>query len=646
MSTPGLPAAPSTAEVLGQPVDLGPVRLANRLTIAPHTVNFGVVDGRVDDSLLAYLARRAHGFACTILALAAPHPSGRAEPSQPWLWHDRWIPEIAKVADALRDVGSEPAIQLNHGGRQTNRTMLDGEQPVAPSAIPAASIYREPPRALTKGEIADLVASYASASRRAVTAGYRVINLHFAHGYLVSQFLSPASNVRDDQYGGTPQNRMRFGVEIVEAIRREVGPDVAVDVRLNGRDFVADGIEIDDAIVFARAVVAAGANSLNVTGGVYGSDPFNLLLPFDGHDFLPLAAAIRGAVDVPVTGVGNIRFPDEAARAIATGCCDLVGIGRAVMADPDWARKALGDDVRSVRPCLGTLDGCSERLRHFEPAACQVNPELGRETRPSHKGSRQWRILVVGAGPAGAETAVRAADAGHDVVLVDRAEQVGGALRWAATTPGGKAFGWLADHHAVELDRVGVDLRLGTELDADLVARWDPEHVVIATGGRQEPPALDGLELGTTVPDEDVLADPDISPRKVVVLGAGRRAVSVGLLLADRGSLVTLVDAAGRGTARDASALMRRSYRREMALRRVEVVDARVTRVTGDGVDLDTGRSLEADLVVVSGDPRPDRQATTLVPDGVPVSVIGDAKEARSIMDAIAEAHDVVDNLA
>lgn len=646
MTSHAPPVTPSTAEVLAQPIDLGPVRLANRLTIAPHTVNFGIVDGIIDDSLLAYFARRAAGIGCTILALAAPHPSGRAEPSQPWLWDDRWIPEVAKVADELRKVGSEPAIQLNHGGRQTNRTMLDGEQPVAPSAIPAASIYREPPRALTTGEIADLVTSYAQAARRAVAAGYRVMNLHFGHGYLVSQFLSPVSNIRDDDYGGTLENRMRFGVEIVEAIRAEVGDDVAVDVRLNGRDFVADGTEIDDAITFAHAVVGAGADSLNVSGGVYGSDPFNLLLPFDGHDFLPLAASIRGAVNVPVTGVGNIRFPDEAAHAIATGCCDLVGVARAVMADPDWARKALGDDGRSVRPCLGTLDGCSERLRHFEPAACQVNPDLGRETRPPNRTKTRRRVLVVGAGPAGAETAVRAADAGHDVVVVDRAAQVGGTLRWAATTPGGEPFGWLAEHHADELERLGVDVRLQTELTTALMEEVSPDHVVVATGGRQEPPVLDGLELGTTLPDEDVLEDPSIVPDRAVVLGAGRRAVAVGLMLSNRGTRVTLVDAAGRGIARDASALMRRSYRREMALRRVEAVDARIIRVTADGVDLDIGRSLLADLVVVSGDPRPDRQATTLVPDGIPFTVIGDAKEARSIMDAMAEAQDTVEQLA
>lgn len=646
MATTPLVADQRTAEVLGRPLDLGPVRLANRLVIAPHTVNFGIVDGVVDDTLIAYLARRARGFAMTVLALAAPHPSGRAEPSQPWLWDDRFIPEVARVAEALRAAGTEPAIQLNHAGRQTNRTLLDGEQPVAPSPIPAASIYREPPRALTLGEIADLVASHAAAARRAVAAGYRVINLHFGHGYLVSQFLSATSNVRDDAYGGSLENRMRFGLEIVEAIRREVGPDVAVDVRLNGRDFVDGGIEIPDAVTFATALVAHGATSLNVSGGVYGSDPFNLLLPFDGLEFLALAGTVRANVAAPVTGVGNIRFPREAADAITTGCCDLVGVSRAVMADPDWALKALGEDPRPLRPCVGTVDGCSERLRHFEPAACQVNPELGRETRSRPAPAARRRVLVVGAGPAGAAAAIRAAELGHDVVVVDRASEVGGALRWAATAPGGAPFGWLADHHAAELERLGVDVRLGAALDAATVAEVAPDHLVVATGARQDPPVIEGIDRGTTVPDEDVLGDPAIAPRRAAVLGAGRRAVAVALLLADRGSQVVLVDTAGRGVARDASALMRRQYRREMALRRVEVVAGRAVRITAEGVVLATGQTVPADLVVVAGAPRSDRSALAVVPDGMPVTVIGDAKEVRSIMDAIAEAHDAAEAIA
>jgi 2,4-dienoyl-CoA reductase-like NADH-dependent reductase (Old Yellow Enzyme family)/thioredoxin reductase len=631
-----------SAEVLGAPLQVGPVEVRNRLSIAPHTVNFGITRGVIDDSFVAYLTRRSGGFGATIVPLAAPHPSGRAEPSQPWLWDDRWIPELARLAEALRATGTEPGLQINHGGRQTNTTMLDGEQPVAPSTVPARSIYRDPPRALTTGEIADLVASFADAATRGVEAGYRWINLHFAHGYLVSQFLSADANRREDAYGGPLENRMRFGLEIVEAVRAAVGADVVVDVRINGRDYVEGGIEVTDAIAFAKALTAAGADTLNVSGGVYGSDPFNLLLPFDGHEFLPLAAAVRGAAGVPVTGVGNVRFPRDAATAIDAGLCDLVGVARAVMADPDWARKATGELRTPLRPCLGTVDGCSERIRHFEPAGCQVMPELGRETRTVPPVVAPRRVLVVGAGPAGCEAATYAAGRGHEVTLVDEQPEVGGALRLIEAAPGGAPFGWLAEYYRQELERRSVELRLEHRATRQELAELDVDHLIVATGARSAIPDLRGFDVGPLAPVEDVLADDEIAPTTAIVLGASRRAVYAALAMADRGARVVMIDHRREGIARDASALMRRQYRRELARRGVRPLTVAVVEVLASGVRTADGVEVPGELIVVALDARSDRLDVGRI-DPARVATIGDAKEPRSIMDAIAEARDAVE---
>ncbi|MFV0463515.1 MAG: FAD-dependent oxidoreductase [Nostocoides sp.] len=629
------------AEVLSESVEVGPVTVANRLSIAPHTVNFGIDSGEVDDSFVAYLARRAAGFGLTIVPLAAPAPSGRAEPSQPWLWDDRWIPQVARIADAVRAAGSEPGLQINHAGRQTNTAILGGEQPVAPSAVPARSIYKNPPRELTTGEIGGLIESYAACASRAVRAGYRWINLHFAHGYLVSQFLSADSNQREDQYGGSLENRSRFGLETVQAIRAEVGQDVVIDVRMNGRDFVEGGIEIPDAIQFAGALVDAGANTLNVTGGVYGSDPFNLLMPFDGQEFLPLAAAIRARVAVPVTGVGNIRFPADAGRAVAAGLCDMVGVGRAVMADPDWALKATGQLAAPIRPCIGTLDGCSERLRHFEPAACQVNPGLGRESMPQLEPATPRRVTVVGSGPAGCDAATVAAARGHQVTLIERGATIGGTLRLLAGAPGGEPFGWLADHFEQELARLGVQVDLGRTLDRREVGELDCDHLIVATGGVSEIPSIPGIDCGIAVGAEDVLGDPDLTAGSAVVIGSGRRGIYVALALQERGARVVIVDQQGTGIARDASALMRRQYRRELARRSIREASCAVTSISPTGVQLADGTQLAADLVVAAVAGRSDRlDVKALDPDTV--QVVGDAKSPRSVMDAIEEAHTAV----
>jgi 2,4-dienoyl-CoA reductase-like NADH-dependent reductase (Old Yellow Enzyme family)/thioredoxin reductase len=633
----------STAEILGAPVSLGPVGLQNRLVIAPHTVNFGFSEGSPGDDYVAYMTRRARGFGLTWVPLAAPDPLGRAEPAQPWLWDDRFVPGLARLAEALRSCGTEPGLQLCHAGRQTSPSLLDGETPVAPSPEPPRSIYTTIPRELTVGEIGALVEAYAAAARRAAAAGFRALNLHFAHGYLVHQFLSADSNHRVDGYGGPLENRMRFALEIVDAVRAEVGREVAVEVRLNGSDFVAGGIEIGEAVAIAQAVLARGADGVSVSGGVYGSSPFILLLPYDDQAFLPLASAIRAATGAVVTAVGKIRTPEEAAAAVRAGVCDLVGVGRAVMADPDWALKALGLVRQPVRPCLGTLDGCAERLRHFEPATCQVMPDVGRELRVVPR-SAPRRLAVVGAGPGGCEAAVYAAERGDEVLLVEAGDVVGGALRLAARAPGGAAFGELADFHAAELARLGVDVALGTRADAALLAGFEPDHVIVATGARPDVPGIEGYATAPLATDEDVLAGEVDPSGHVVVVGAGRRALVTALLCADRGGIVTVVDHDRLRPAHDASALMRRAYRQQLEARQIQVLAGPVRRLTPASVVLDEVE-LPADLVVLAARLRSLRESVKAVPAGVAYTVIGDAKEPRSIMDAIAEAREAVDQL-
>jgi 2,4-dienoyl-CoA reductase-like NADH-dependent reductase (Old Yellow Enzyme family)/thioredoxin reductase len=623
------------------PVALGPVELANRLVIAPHTVNFGFVDGSPGDDYIAYMTRRAPGFGLTWVPIAAPDPLGRAEPAQPWLWDDRFIPGLARLVDALRACGTEPGLQINHAGRQTSPMLIDGETPVAPSPEPPRSIYTTVPRELTVVEISAIVEGYAAAARRAVAAGFRALGLHFAHGYLVHQFLSSDSNHRSDEYGGSLENRLRLAVEIVAAVRGEVGKDVAVDVKLNGSDFVPGGIEIDEAVAAAAAVLAHGADGISVSGGVYGSSPFNLLLPFDDQAFLPFAAAIRAATGAVVTAVGKIRTPDDAAAAVRAGGCDLIGVARAVMADPDWALKALGRVRQPVRPCLGTLDGCSERLRHFEPATCQVMPEVGRELRVVPRGARM-RVAIVGAGPAGCEAAVYAAGLGDTVLLVDEGVRTGGALRLAANTPGGEPFGELADFYAAELVRLGVTVALGTRADAAILSAFAPDLVILATGARPDVPGIEGYESAPLAADEDVLRGEVEPVGRTVVLGAGRRALATALHCADRGAAVTVVDHDGLRPAYDASALMRRAYKQQLAARTIPVLPGPVIRLSGQTVVL-ADVELPADLVVLAVRLRSVRDATRAVPAGITTTVVGDAKEPRSIMDAIAEAREAVD---
>ena len=633
----------SDEEILRTPVRLGGLTLANRLVISPHTVNFGFTDGSPNDQFIAYMTRRSPGFGLTWIPIAAPDPLGRAEPEQPWLWDDRFIPGLARLADALRAAGTEPGLQINHAGRQTSPALIDDQIPVAPSPQPPRSIYTTVPRELTTTEIAGLVEAFAATARRAVAAGFRAVNLHFAHSYLVHQFLSPDSNFRTDAYGGSLENRMRFALEIVAAVRAEAGTDFALDVKLNGRDFVPGGIELDESAAVAGALLAHGADGVSISGGVYGSSPFNLLLPFEDKAFLPLAKAIRAATGGVVTAVGKIRTPADAAEAVRDGACDLVGVSRAVMADPDWALKALGR-LHAARAPLprhaGRLLGAAAALR----ARDLSGDARGRPRASPPPAGPARRIAIVGAGPAGLEAAVYAAELGDSVLLLEETQQTGGMLRLAAQAPGGGPFGDLARFYDDELARLGVDVRLGARATAG--AALGVRARARDRGDRGAPRRARHSRPRRRLPSSPTrtCSRARSSPSgRVVVLGAGRRALATALFCAATAAAVTVVDHDGLRPAHDASALMRRAYKQQLAAAGVELVPGPVVQLTAAGVVLDE-RELPADLVVLSVRLRSLREARDVVPRGIPSTVVGDAKEPRSIMDAIAEAREAVDH--
>ncbi len=632
-----------TAEILGTPLQFGPIELPTRLVIPPHTVNFGFPGGIPDGEIEAYLVRRAAGFGLTWVPAAAVDPLGRNEPGIPWLWDDRALPALAHLAEALERTGTVPGIQLIHAGSQTESSLLDGGQPVAPSPVTPPTIYTEVPHELTVGEISGVVEAFAAAAARGAAAGYRAIDLHFAHGYLGHQFLSPISNHRTDAYGGPLENRMRFHLEVVQAVRGTVGPDIAIEARLNGADFQPGGIEVEETIAVAAGLLLAGVDALSISGGMYGSSPFTLLLPFDGMPFVPLAGAVRAATGGLVTAVGNIREPEEAAAVIRDAQADLVGVGRAVIADPDWALKALGRKARPIRPCLGTMEGCSERIRLFQPITCQVMPEVGRERRAVPSGPLQ-RVAIVGAGPAGCEAAIYAAEAGDDVLLLEAGPRVGGQLCWAGVVPGGAGFRRLGEFYAGELARLAVDVRLGAPASRSVLETFAPDHVVIATGAAPDVPTIEGFTEAPLATDEDVLSGETAVAGNIVVVGAGRRALSTALWCHDRGASVTVVDHDLQRAGWDASALMRRALKLELEKRRIVVRKGPIVRLAAGSVVL-AGEELASDLVVLSARFVSLREAVGVVPSGVSYAVVGDAKEPRSVMDAIAEAREEIDQL-
>lgn len=628
------------------PLDLGPLRLRTRVLLSPMTTGFGFDRGAPTEELLAYFRARCGGVGMAVVAFGAVAPEGRVEDAIPWMWRDEAAAVLAPLASAIAQRGALPCLQLGHGGRQVS-PRVTGTAPVAPSAIAPAVHVDVPPRALTTAEAEDVVAAFGDAAAKAAGAGFEAVEVHAGHGYLIQQFLAPDSNRRDDRFGGaTTAERARFGIEVVRAVR--AATQGAVLVRLNGDDLVPGGLTRGDAAVFAELVAAAGADAIVVSSGVYGSVPYSIPLLDDPEaTFLDAAAHVRRRVGVPVIAVGRFTRPAAADAAIARGDCDAVAVGRALLADPRWVEKAAAGEDPAIRPCIATVQGCAGMLQHGDPISCSVNPDVGREARPPTPSGAPRSVLVVGGGVAGMEAARRAAELGHEVLLLERESQPGGLARLAAGAPALGALHRLVAWYAWALQRAGVEVRCGVDATGDSLPAADV--VVVAVGARSEVPAVDGYEHLPAWPLEDLLAGRPSSlettalPATAVVAGGDQRALAGALWLAHRGSEVTVLAPGrlGEGT----SGLARRALLTRMERLGVAVVRDRLAGLAPGAVLGRDGACLPADGVVLAERTRPERLPGLDRLAGH-VAVVGDARQPRDIATAIAEGRDTIDALA
>jgi len=485
------------SSVLFSPGVIGGLESRNRIVLPSMTTRLATGEGHVTDATVAYYEARARGGVGVVtVEMAAPERAGRHRFHELGLYDDRFLPGLARLVGPLTGAGAQTCIQLGHGGGHTRRDIC-GETPIAPSAIPHSvfEVRNETivPEAMSKARIEETTAAYVAAARRAREAGFDCVEVHAAHGYLISQFLCPAENLRDDDYGGTLANRARFGLDILRRIKHEVA-DLPVIFRFNGDDFMPDGMTGDEALRLARWAEEAGADALHVTGGHYRSTPHRAIMipPMDLPEatFLDLAARIKADAGVPVIAVGRLGDPAIAEAAVADGKADFVALGRTLLADPEWPEKVRAG--RAVRRCIA-CNTCVNDMRGGASLGCLVNPAAGRELefRDAAPPAGE-RIAVVGAGPAGLSYVYLAADgAGNRITVFEKADRAGGSFRYAGHAPKFQEV----DARPGPLMRFIADLEAGCRekdvafrFEADPVA--DPalldgfDHVVIAAGAR------------------------------------------------------------------------------------------------------------------------------------------------------------------
>jgi N,N-dimethylglycine/sarcosine dehydrogenase len=533
---------------LFSPFALRGFSLRNRIVSTPHSDGMAE-DGLVTERLIAYFQAKAVGGAGLVMGPAgcAVHATSPTRAGGLELYRPDAEAGLARLVATVHAAGAAYVPQLTHWGRRGN----SGDRPeplLAPSAIPEP-VSGENPRALSEDEIAEIVAGYAATALRVQKTGADGVDIVAFANHLPDQFWSPLSNRRLDRYGGSLANRLRFSLEVLTAIRRVVGPGFIVGMRISGDELIEGGLGPRDLQEIAGHITGTGLlDYLSVSGGA-GMTPWAQAAVVPGHwwpqgCYAGYAKAMREiASGIPILYAGRVVRPEMAERLLADGACDLVAMTRAILADPELPNKARQGRLGEIRHCVGANVCIGRRYGHYQPVACIYNPSAGRERElePLAPAPSARRILVVGGGPSGLEVARVAAERGHRVVLFEATRELGGHVRLEAVIPHRHELRGIPDYYRRQLERLRVDVRLGTVATAALVRSERPDAVVVATGSQ---PALPELPLGgvSVVTADDVLAGRGVTGRILVFDDDGRyRGPGAALLLAQRGALVEIV---------------------------------------------------------------------------------------------------------
>lgn len=644
-----------------EPIRIGGITLPNRIMMGSMHVGLEKLEGGVR-RLAAFYAARARGEAGLIVTGgAAVRPEGGMGEQYCSVCRDEHIEPLRVITEAVHQAGGKIALQLFHAGRYAYREAT-GLDPVAPSPL-QAPINRTRPRALTGEEIEMTVQAFADGAVRARKAGFDAVEIMGSEGYLINQFLSPVTNVRDDEWGGDFERRARFGVEVMRRVREAVGPDYPVIFRMSGLDLIPDSTTMDETLRFARMLQEAGADALNIGIGWHESRVPTIGMMVPRGAYVWVARLVKEAVTIPVIASNRINDVRHAEAILRDNCCDMVSMARPLLADPDIIRKSREGRFDEVNTCIACNQACLDHVFEGKTASCLVNPAAGREEEWTlSPASVAKRVAVVGAGPAGLEAARVLAERGHQVVLMEKRPQIGGQLNYARQVPGKSEFNETLRYYRTQLGLLGVEIRLGVEAQAEALLAEGFDEVVVATGVIPRRPEIPGIDLPHVVSYAHVFEKQADVGRRVVIIGAGGIACDLSHLLVQDDSVspqtARYLLEYGILNAEEVHRLQQ-SGRQVRMLRRGRHVGTglgRTTRwavlanlkrhgvemltqveykeITPEGVRIvhaGEERLLPADTVVVAAGGIPDNRLYEALKGRLPVHLIGGAKEAGEL---------------
>ena len=633
----------SQLKTLFEPIKIGPLELQNRIKMPAITLGYGV-DAGVPQRLKDFYVERAKG-GVALIGIAASATKLSRYPLV-GIYDDEFIPGLRELTEACHAEGAKVYAQLGVGYYWC---FGDRVELVTPSGLTASGRPHTPfllggpsgtllPRELTIPEIHQMADSFGEAARRVRQSGFDAVEFIASVGYILSQFLSPLTNKRTDEYGGSLKNRMRFIIDVIESARRKAGEDYVFTCRLSGTDSMG-GYSLEDTKVMATMLEKAGISCFDMMAGWHESPVPSIQMSVPAGNWVYLAEEIKKVVTVPVAAGIRIHDPLLAEQVLAQGRADLISMARPLIADPELPNKAREGRLEDIRPCTSCC-GCLDKIDKV-PVTCTVNARAGRERdywiEPT---ARPKRVVVIGGGPAGMEAAAVAAQRGHQVILYEKADRLGGALRWAAVPPHKSEIDRLASYLARQMEKHGVQVRLGEEATARLLQEREPQAVVVATGANPLIPDIAVVDRGHVVTALDVLSGRSDVGQEVIVVGGGMVGLETAEFLAQKGKRVIVVEMLGR-MGNDMEQI-----NRWVILQRLRVAEIRmetnlkVEKITGDGiVGVRDGSPVHVngDNVVLAVGMKAERGLAKELEGKVELHLVGDCREPRRIEQAIDE---------
>jgi 2,4-dienoyl-CoA reductase-like NADH-dependent reductase (Old Yellow Enzyme family)/thioredoxin reductase len=626
------------------PAAIGHLSIKNRIVMASMVTGYASLDGDVTERHLHYYRQRAAGGVGLIIVEASvvDNPVGRDGYGQIFIDHPKYISGLQRLTDVIKSYNCRAFIQLFHAGRQTLSKYTEGITPVAPSPIPCR-IMKETPRELSSAEISQIIEKFVRSAEYAYRAEFDGVELHAAHGYLLNQFLSAATNRRTDEYGGPLENRTRMLIEICKEIKSRI-PQLALSVRLNVDDFIQGGIKVSEAETIAVMLEECGVDIINCSAGIYESG-LNSIEPASYEDGwrIYLAEAIKKKVKIPVMAGGMVRKPAMAEQIIADNKADFVFIGRSLLADSEWANKARLGKTEEIRPCI-VCNNCISSHFKGHGINCSVNAVTGREAlfnKSPSENFKDYHVVVVGGGPSGMQAATALRRFGIKVTLYEKSASLGGMLNWALIPPHKERIGELRDSFINELYKSGTRIITGQRFTAEEIGQNRPDFIIVATGSKARKPDIDGWDDEYCFLPDEIFKKPErIKDSRILVIGGGNTGCELADFLIQYNNQAIIVEEnktiAQNLERKNRRVLLERLHSGQVLL----MTDSRVQKIQPGQVEVireETKKLIEADYIIAAVGFEPDDELSKQLPLEIKPAVftIGDAFQPSGIKEAV-----------